>query len=107
MNDIEKKVKEMFPDWKQVECGEWSAFAKVITGWEYLNEIKTFNYKELDEEILKVCKNYNSDYELKQLEFEIGLYHELDDESTDEEYRGTYTVQAFCNDDVIFCKMAF
>ena len=59
MNDIEKKVKEMFPDWKQVKCGEWSAFTKVVTGWEYLNEIKTSNYKELDKELLKICKNYN------------------------------------------------
>ena len=44
---------------------------------------------------------------LKQLEFEIGLYHEKNDESTDEEYRDTYTIQAFCKDDVVFCKMVF
>lgn len=32
----------------------------------------------------------------------------LDDESTDEEYRDTYTLQVFCGDSVIFfCEKVF
>ena len=158
MNFVEKNIKDMFPDWEQVKCEEWSKFTKYITGWRYLNQIKSFKYEELDKtlynacldeikillfkegheaivdflgheypedkdkkvtgkrikekkmplaELLEFCKKYNFDEELMQLNFEIGLYHEPDDDRSEEEYQDTYTVQVFCGDDVIFCEMVF
>ena len=62
-------IKEMFPDWEEIEYGNWSKHGKIL-------EYKPGRY------------------------LEIGLYREPIDGT---EYDGTYTLQIFDGDDVIFC----
>ena len=76
-------IKEMFPDWAEIEPGNWSKFGKFL-------------------------KYGSGRYDV----LEIGLYREPIEElgrvATDEEaecgiYDGRYTLQIFNGDDVIFC----
>lgn len=65
--------KNLFPDWDELEPGDWSAHGTII--------------------------QYDSDG--KGMELEIGLYREPLDSG---EYAGTYTLQIFDGDDVVFCR---
>lgn len=64
-----------------------------------------------NEKLLDFCKKHNLDKDLMKLNFEVGLFHETDNDGSDEEYRNTFTLQAFCGynslDNVIFCEKAF
>ena len=72
---MQKIIQELFPDWKDVKPGEWSAYNKII--------------------------NYSGGHGDKG-KIEIGLYREPTDE--DEEIRETYTLQIFDRDDVVVCR---
>ena len=119
-----KQIKQMFLDYENIPNGEWSKFTKRINAYQYLTQknfsdeldkaicdvcfskIKSLKEKSL-KKILVFCEKNNLENSLKEIQFEIGLYHEPNDESTDEEYRNTYTLQAFCGDSVIFCEKVF
>ena len=72
MEDRLEKITKQFPDWKELEPGNWSAHSIF------------FQYGEDDIDSI-----------------EVGLYREPLDE--DKEIAGTYTLQGFDGDDVIFC----
>lgn len=70
-----EEITEHFSDWKQMKPGTWSTHSMF------------FRYGENKTDFI-----------------EVGLYREpLYPEETDKEIAGTYTLQGFDGDDVIFC----
>ena len=74
-------VKEMFPDWAEIEPGNWSKYGRILYyGAGHFVEIGL--YREPIDELGRVA---------------------TDEEAENCIYDGRYTLQIFDGDDVIFC----
>lgn len=76
-------VKVMFPDWAEIEPGNWSQHHKVLTYGSGRNQTLEFGlYREPIDELGRVATNEEAD---------IGIFD------------GRYTLQIINGDSVIFC----